>query len=123
MRTHLAIAAAAGLAALTSLAAAGGSAAAAEPGETADHGHILLLDVEVEPNSFPPRPTSVRACIDLAGGRAAPRSDHLHVDYDGGTFTANTGHVIVPVWPYTTPDGQIVPFHDCAEFLAMVGLG
>jgi hypothetical protein len=123
MRTHLAIAAAAGLAALTSLAAAGGSAAAAEPGETADHGHILLLDVEVEPNSFPPRPTSVRACLDLAAGQPVPRSDHLHVDFDGGSFTERTGHVIVPVWPYEPLPGQPVPWRDCAEFLAMLGLG
>jgi hypothetical protein len=122
MRTRTATAAALGCAALITLATTGGVAAAAEPGDRADHGHILLLDVEVDPNSFPPRPTSVRACIDLAGGRAAPRSDHLHVDFDGGTFTANTGHVIVPVWPYEPLPGQPVPWRDCAEFLAMVGL-
>lgn len=97
-------------------------AAAGEPQDHADHGHLLLLGVEVLPGSFPPVPSDIRSCVDLAAGQAVPRSEVLHVDFDGGRFTARTGNVIVPVWPYATQDGLTIPWHDCAEFTALFGL-
>ncbi len=100
------------------------TAATAAPAERHEHGHILLLDVETDPDSFPPRPISIRACIDLAAGQPVPTQAHhdvFHVDFDGGDFSARTGHVVVPTYPYSV-GGQTVPWHDCEDFTAMFGL-
>ena len=102
------------------------SGAGAAPGDRSDHGHLLLLDVEVAPGSFPPIPTSVRACIELAAGQPVPQTAHhdqLHVDFDGGDFTARTGHVVVPTFPYAAPGRPAVPWSSCEDFMTFFGLG
>ncbi len=102
------------------------SPAVAKPAEYADHGHILVLDVEVAPGIFPPVPTSVGGCVDLANGRALPRNaheDHRHEAFTGGQFTARTGHIVIPTAPYADGPGSVVPWSDCADFLDYFGLG
>lgn len=100
--------------------------AVAEPPEYADHGHILVLDVVVAPGTFPPVPTSVGGCVDLANGRVLPRNAHedqRHEGFTGGEFTARTGHIVIPTAPYADGPGSVVPWSDCADFLEHFGLG
>ena len=102
-----------------------GAPVAAEPSARSDHGHILVLDIESLPGSFPPLPVSARTCIDLAGNRAVPETahhDHLHAGFDGGDFRERTGHIVIPTWPFQVL-GQTVPWHDCDDFMTMFGLG
>lgn len=113
----------------------GTSTAAAGPPQPADHGHILLLDVQTVPGSNPPVPTSVRKCVDLAAGQpvgTVGRDDPRHIDFDGGWFTARSTHVVVPTYPYAPPilpdgspndAGEQVPWHNCDDFLSMFGIG
>lgn len=98
---------------------------AADPPDRADHGHILVLDIESLPGSFPPVPIAARGCIDLANNRAVPQAaheDHLHSDFDGGEFRERTGHIVIPTYPYEVL-GQTVPWRDCDDFMTMFGLG
>lgn len=102
-----------------------GSVAVAAPAEHADHGHILVLAVDVVPGTFPPVPMSAGGCIDLANGRPVPETAHhdqLHAGLDGGDFTARTGHIVIPTFPYVTPTGETVPWKNCDEFLAFFGI-
>jgi hypothetical protein len=95
---------------------------AADPPVFADHGHILVLDVETLSGSFPPVPVSARGCIDLADNRAVPETAHhdaRHANLSGGDFTGRTGHVVIPTWPYSV-SGQ--PVRECDDFMAMFGL-
>ena len=93
--------------------------------ERSDHGHMLVLGVEVAPGSFPPVPVSVRGCVDLAAGARIPavaNHDQRHEGFDGGEFTARTGNIVIPTYPFQAPDGHVVPWRDCDDFLAFFGL-
>lgn len=122
MRTSIAFVAGTGVATLVTVAALAAPAAAAQPDDHADHGHILVLGVETIPGTNPPFPTAIRGCVDLAAGQAVPRSDQLHVDYDGGSFTERSGNIIIPTYPCKAPNGMTVPWRDCADFVAFFGL-
>lgn len=70
-------------------------------------------------------PISARRCIDLADNQPVPRvahHDQRHTGPDGGVFTARTGHIVIPTWPYEA-FGEAVPWHDCDDFMTMFGLG
>jgi len=90
------------------------------------HGHVMLVGVEVVPGSFPPVPSSVRNCVDLAANQALPlhvHHAHLHVGTVNEAFAANTRNVVIPVAPFPDPFGPgEVPWSDCASLLAFFGL-
>lgn len=94
--------------------------------ELPEHGHVMLIGVEVEPNSFPPVPVSVRNCVDLAAGQALPlhvQHAHMHFGTVNEVFEAHTKNVVVPVAPFPNPFGPgEVPWTDCASLLEFFGL-
>lgn len=101
------------------------SAAAEDQPARASHAHILVLDVEVVPGSFPPQPASVRACIDLAANKPIPITAHhvhLHLGFAGAQLFERSGNIVIPTAPYSDPQFGPVPWDDCAGFLALFGL-
>lgn len=104
------------------VAAFGGTA----QGELPEHGHVMLVGVEVIPGSFPPVPSSVRNCVDLAANQALPlhvHHSHLHFGNVNEVFAAHTSNVVVPVAPFPDPFGPgEVPWSDCASLLDFFGL-
>lgn len=116
----------AALTAATALALAGaavtGTSASADE-HIPDHGHALLLGVDLDLSGPAPVVLGVRKCVDLAGNRAVPlhaHHDNLHFN-QGGTAAAKlftrAGHVVAPVAPFPGP-----PWTDCASLLATFGL-
>lgn len=106
-------------------AAFGGTAQAELP----EHGHVMLVGVEVIPGSFPPVPSSVRNCVDLAAGQALPlhvQHSHMHFGTVNQVFEAHTNNVVIPVAPFPNPFGEHpdepVPWTDCASLLEFFGL-
>lgn len=95
-------------------------------GELPEHGHVMLVGVKVEPGSFPPRPSSVRNCVDLAANQALPlhvHHSHLHFGNVNEVFAAHTSNVVVPVAPFPDPFGPgEMPWSDCASLLDFFGL-
>ncbi|GLI28193.1 hypothetical protein ARHIZOSPH14_24350 [Agromyces rhizosphaerae] len=119
-----------GLGAVAALALTGFTAAPAyaDPPEKADHGHLLLLDVVSVPGApgTPPTIVSVGKCVEIAGGQpvgTAAHDDPRHAPgFSAGWFGERTGNVLVPTAPFEPAPGQVVPWTNCAEFLAFVGL-
>jgi hypothetical protein len=104
------------------VAAFGGTAQAELP----EHGHVMLVGVEVIPGSFPPAPSSVRNCVDLAANQALPlhvQHAHMHFGTVNEVFEAHTNNVVIPVAPFPDPFGPgEVPWTDCASLLDFFGL-
>ena len=104
------------------VAALGGTAQADLP----EHGHVMLVGVEVIPGSFPPVPSSVRNCVDLAANQPLPlhvQHAHMHVGTVNEVFAAHTKNVVIPVAPFPDPFGPgEVPWSDCASLLDFFGL-
>lgn len=85
-------------------------------GPMGPHPHALLLHVTSVPNpgypeAGPPRiPIAYERCVDLAGGKALPKSNHhrgIHQGNAGMALIERAGH-------------QVVPF-DCATVEALLG--
>jgi hypothetical protein len=86
-------------------------------GPMGPHPHALLLHVEAIPNpAYPDSRPSVhrhrlRPCVDLAGGRALPGSNHhttVHQGTAGGKLIA-AGHLVAP--------------YDCATISGLIAAG
>ena len=83
-------------------------------GETAPHGHVMLLGAEIDRGQL-----FFDRCVEFAAGRALPNSAHhasVHTGAAGGSPFApgalfNAGHLVIPLAPY-------VPFdwHGCESF-------
>jgi hypothetical protein len=99
----------------------------AQAEEVPEHGHVLLVGVEVLPGSFPPVATSVVKCVDLAHGQKLPNHahhEHLMNGSAGDALSAHTGNQVVPVAPFPDPfnPGEVMPWSDCAGLLAFFGI-
>jgi len=75
-------------------------------GPMGPHPHALLINATTVPNpaypnSGPPAfPIAWDRCVDLAGGKALPKSNHhrgIHTGTAGTALRENAGHLVVPV--------------------------
>ena len=85
-----------------------------------DHGHVLLLHADFEPNpDFPEEgPPFIlhgfEKCVELANARKMPaQHDNLHFGTAGQMLLTKAGHMIVPLAPFPG-----VPFESCADLEA-----
>lgn len=72
-------------------------------GPMGQHPHALLINATFIANPLPFGPPSIAVawdrCVDLAGGKALPRSNHhngIHQGTAGRALSSNAGHAVVP---------------------------
>ena len=72
-------------------------------GPMGPHPHALLINATFIPNPGPTGPPQIAIawdrCVDLAGGKALPRSNHhngIHQGRAGRALSSNAGHAVVP---------------------------
>ena len=73
-------------------------------GQMGEHPHALLINATTVPNPGPGGPPMIPVewdrCVDLAGGKALPKSNHhrgIHTGTAGTSLRENAGHLVVPV--------------------------
>ena len=104
------------LVAATALAvgAMAGTASAEDHGGDPDHGHVLLLGVDLDTFEF-------RKCVDLAGGNTGVRGHHpnIHTGKAGEALRGKAGHLVIPLNGFG--GGGLASLENCAELEAALG--
>ena len=72
-------------------------------GPMGPHSHALLINATFIENPFDEGPPTIAVawdrCVDLAGGKALPKSNHhrgIHTGAAGTALRENAGHAVVP---------------------------